>query len=215
MTTKKDTREKILESALALFRERGFAEATMREIAGAGGVAIGLAYYYFDSKDAIVLAFYQQAQADLTAPLAEAHKHRTLGARLEAIVLAKFKYFEPNRRFLGALMAHAADPASPLSPFGEPSREIREQEFAQFDRALVETRTSIRAIWRRTSGGSSGSIRWACCSSGSTTVRKANAARVSCSTRACRSSAADQAVECAAAQACTPARAQDSVGARH
>ena len=111
MTMKKDTREKILESALALFRERGFAEATMREIAARAGVAIGLAYYYFDSKD--------------------------------SIVLAKFKYFEPNRRFLGALMAHAADPASPLSPFGEPSREIREQEFAQFDRALVETRTSI------------------------------------------------------------------------
>jgi Tetracyclin repressor-like, C-terminal domain len=40
-------------------------------------------------------------------------------------------------------MAHAADPASPLSPFGEPSREIREQEFAQFDRAMKETRTSV------------------------------------------------------------------------
>jgi hypothetical protein len=40
-------------------------------------------------------------------------------------------------------MAHAADPASPLSPFGEPSREIREQEFAQCDRALTETRTSV------------------------------------------------------------------------
>jgi len=143
MTTKKDTREKILESALALFRERGFAEATMREIAARAGVAIGLAYYYFDSKDAIVLAFYQQAQTDLMAPLAEAQQHRTLGARLEAIVLAKLKYFEPNRRFLGALMAHAADPASPLSPFGEPSREIREQEFAQFNRALTETRTSV------------------------------------------------------------------------
>mgnify|MGYP001616156460 CR=1 FL=1 len=42
----------------------------------------------------------------------------------------KFRYFKPDRRFLGALMAHAADPASPLSPFGEPSREIREFDFA-------------------------------------------------------------------------------------
>ena len=40
-------------------------------------------------------------------------------------------------------MAHAADPASPLSPFAEPSREIREYEFAQFDRALAETQTSV------------------------------------------------------------------------
>jgi hypothetical protein len=40
-------------------------------------------------------------------------------------------------------MAHAADPASPLSPFGEPSREIREFDFSQFERALTETRTAV------------------------------------------------------------------------
>ena len=44
MTTK-DTRQKILDAALELFRERGFAEATMREIAARAGVATGLAYY--------------------------------------------------------------------------------------------------------------------------------------------------------------------------
>jgi AcrR family transcriptional regulator len=31
----------------------------MREIATSAGVATGAAYYYFDSKDAIVLAFYE------------------------------------------------------------------------------------------------------------------------------------------------------------
>ena len=138
-----DTRTKILEAALDLFRERGFAEATMREIASRAGVASGLAYYYFDAKDAIVLAFYQRAQDELTPHMEAAQAGKTLKDRLRAMIDARLKYFEPNRRFLGALMAHAANPNSPLSPFGEPSKEIREREFARIQRAIGETGTSV------------------------------------------------------------------------
>ena len=138
-----ETRAKILEAALALFRERGFAESTMREIASRAGVASGLAYYYFDSKDAIVLAFYHRAQDELAPLIEAAQKGKTLRERLRAMVEAKFAYFQPNRRFLGALMANAANPASPLSPFGEPSRDIREQEFATLARAIEETGTAV------------------------------------------------------------------------
>jgi AcrR family transcriptional regulator len=141
----KDTREKIMEAALELFRERGFAEATMREIASRAGVATGLAYYYFKSKDAIVLAFYQRAKEDLAVALDAAQTDKQLAGRLRALIEAKFSYFKPNRRFLGALMAHAADASNPLSPFGEPSREVREFDIAQFERALVETNTRVPA----------------------------------------------------------------------
>lgn len=140
-----ETREKILEAALELFRERGFAEATMREIAARAGVATGLAYYYFASKDAIVLAFYQRAKDDLAGRLESAHEEKRLAARLQALIETKFTYFAPNRSFLGALMGHAADPASPLSPFGDPAREIREADLAHFERALTDTGTSIPA----------------------------------------------------------------------
>jgi AcrR family transcriptional regulator len=142
MTTK-DTRQKILDAALELFRERGFAEATMREVAARAGVATGLAYYYFKSKDAIVLAFYQQARDDLATELEAAHESGRAADRIQALIEAKFNYFKPNRRFLGALMAHAADASSPLSPFGEPSREIREFDLAHFQRALTETGTRV------------------------------------------------------------------------
>lgn len=141
----KDTRDRILEAALTLFRERGFAEATMREIAAKAGVATGLAYYYFESKDAIVLAFYQRAREDMGPLLEAAHRERTLAGRVQALIEAKFSYFKPNRRFLGAILTHAADPASPLSPFNDASHEIREFEFAQFNRALDDTRTSVPA----------------------------------------------------------------------
>ena len=63
------TRARILECALAIFRERGFENSTMREIAKAAGVAVGAAYYYFDSKNAIVMAFYQRAQEEMAPSL--------------------------------------------------------------------------------------------------------------------------------------------------
>jgi len=40
----------------------------MRDVANQAGVALGAAYYYFDSKDAIVMGFYERAQEHL-APL--------------------------------------------------------------------------------------------------------------------------------------------------
>lgn len=138
-----ETREKILEAALELFREKGFAETSMREVAAQARVATGLTYYYFASKDAIVHAFYQRAKDDLGPLLEGAQKGRKLDARLAAIITVKFRYFEPNRKFLGALMGHAADPANPLSPFAPESRAVREQDLAQFARALAETDTSV------------------------------------------------------------------------
>ena len=138
-----ETREKILEAALELFREKGFAETSMREVAAQARVATGLAYYYFASKEAIVHAFYQRAKDDLTPLLEGAQKGKKLEARLAAIIMVKFRYFEPNRKFLGALMGHAADPSNPLSPFAPESRAVREQDLAQFARALAETDTSV------------------------------------------------------------------------
>ena len=156
-----DTRSKILEAALDLFRERGFAESTMREIASRAGVASGLAYYYFDSKDAIVLAFYHRAQDELASRIEAAQQGKTFPDRLRAMIEAKLEYFTPNRRFLGALMTHAADPSNPLSPFGAASKDIRETEFATIERALRETNTSVpkdlaaqmpRILWIYTMG---------------------------------------------------------------
>lgn len=140
-----ETRAKILEAALELFREKGFAETSMREVANRAKVATGLAYYYFASKDVIVHDFYQKAKDDLAPLLDAAQKGKKLETRLAALITVKFQYFEPNRKFLGALMGHAADPANPLSPFAPESKEVREQDLAQFVRALEETETTVPA----------------------------------------------------------------------
>lgn len=143
-TTKSDeTRARILAAAMELFRRGGFEETTMREIAEEAGVATGAAYYYFDSKDAIVLAFYSQAQNDMEPLLAEALAGPGgLERRLRALLDVKLKYFEQNRRLLGTLAAHA-DPEHPLSPFSDRTREIRERDMQYFERALSASRLRI------------------------------------------------------------------------
>jgi AcrR family transcriptional regulator len=138
-----DKRTRILEAALDLFRERGFAESTMREIAARAGVASGLAYYYFDSKDAIVLAFYHRAKDELAPAIEAAQQGKTLQARMKAMIEARLEYFKPNRRFLGALMTHAADPSNPLSPFSVASKDIRDADIENIARALRETNTFV------------------------------------------------------------------------
>ncbi len=144
-TTKKseETRARILEAALALFRQRGFEKTTMRDIAQKSAVALGAAYYYFDSKDALVMGFYERAQRDLDPLLEDAlAKAQGLEERLRAAIDVKFHYFAPNRKLLGALSAHI-DPQHPLSPFSEETRAIRERDIAFLAAAVEGSKSRI------------------------------------------------------------------------
>jgi AcrR family transcriptional regulator len=137
------TRARILDAAIGLFRRRGFEAATMREIAVEAGVAIGAAYYYFESKNAIVLAFYDRSRHEM-APLLEAALASSgdLRSRLAAVIAVKLNYFLPNRDMLAAL-AGRTDPADPLSPFSEQTREIREADIDVFARTIADSGTRI------------------------------------------------------------------------
>jgi AcrR family transcriptional regulator len=122
-----DTRRKIYEAAMELFREKGFEPTTMRDIAAKAGVALGGAYYYFSSKDAIVLAFYREMQESSNQLVLEALAGRTkLKDRIHAVLERRLELLAPNRKFCAALFRHAPDGADPLSPFSDESRAIRE-----------------------------------------------------------------------------------------
>lgn len=134
-----ESRKRILAAALKIFRDRGFNSATMREVAAEAGVAIGAAYYYFDSKDAIVMAFYEQAQEDMAPSLdGILSESRTLEQRLRGIIGQKIEYFAPNRSLVGTLSAHI-DPEHPLSPFSEATAQIRNRDVSFFRRAVEES----------------------------------------------------------------------------
>jgi AcrR family transcriptional regulator len=132
------TERKILDAALNMFQAKGFEEATMREIATTAGVATGAAYYYYPSKDAIVLAFYERSCVEMQPRIenAVAESACKLEDRLKALIGAKLEYFAPYRGVLRALLKNGADPAHPLSPFSQNNRSIRERDIAGFQKIL-------------------------------------------------------------------------------
>jgi AcrR family transcriptional regulator len=131
------TRDRIRDAALARFRRDGFDATTMRDVAEAADVALGAAYHYFESKDAIVLAYYERVQdehaARATAALAGA---RTLRARLGAVMHSKLDILEPDRKLMGALLRYTGTPDHPLSFLGPGTRRLRDDSVAIFAQAV-------------------------------------------------------------------------------
>jgi AcrR family transcriptional regulator len=133
------TSNRILDSALDLFRQDGFDTATMRDVAAKAGVATGAAYYYYASKDAIVMAFYQRACDEMQAQINAALEHaKGLEGRLRVLIRIKILYFAPNRDVLRALLRNGADPNHPLSPFSPETKKIRDLDIEWFRRILLD-----------------------------------------------------------------------------
>jgi AcrR family transcriptional regulator len=53
-------KHQLIDSALMLFAEKGYENATIKDLAEACGVAPGLVYHYFDSKEDLLLAVFEK-----------------------------------------------------------------------------------------------------------------------------------------------------------
>lgn len=134
-----ETRQRILGAALKLFHDRGFEAATMRDVAEEAGVATGAAYYYFPSKDAIVMEFYRRSSTEMQIKIEAALENATgLEQRLDQLIRVKWAHFAPHRGVLRALLRNGADPKSPLSPFSSQTSEIRETDIGWFRRIVAD-----------------------------------------------------------------------------
>ena len=143
------TRTLIVETALRLFQENGYAKTTMRAIAKEAGVSVGNAYYYFNSKEQLVQGFYdritelhEQAVAPVLATELE------FGSRLSAVMHTWLDVAAPYHEFGKQFFVNAADPDSPLSPFSVESSPARDAQIALHRRVLdgssVKVDTELR-----------------------------------------------------------------------
>ena len=60
-----DTKEKIWRGAAELFRERGYAGVSMRDIADRAGIRVGNLTYYYPKKEDLVEAMYLEAAEEM------------------------------------------------------------------------------------------------------------------------------------------------------
>lgn len=131
------TKKKILEAALRLFRKRGFERTTMRDVAKAAGVALGAAYYYFPSKDALVLAYYDTTtETHMLEARVGMEMADSLEGRLRVIFHTKLDGIARDRKLLSALFRSVGDPSSELSIFSAQAKRVRDESIAIFREAL-------------------------------------------------------------------------------
>jgi AcrR family transcriptional regulator len=132
-----ETRNRILDAALRLFRERGFEKTTMRDVAAEAGVATGAAYYYYRSKEELVMAFYLRTDREAGERLEEViGATKDLKKRIRGIIDTKFDQFAEHRLLLTALLKAGIDPRDRLSPFGDETKTIRDDNIDYYARAL-------------------------------------------------------------------------------
>ncbi len=95
------TRVRILDVADRLFREKGFDEATIRDIARGAGLATGTLFNYYPSKEEVVAALVHQAAAKARR---EFLRKRRAGAGLaEDLFLqiaTQLRAWKPLRKFI-------------------------------------------------------------------------------------------------------------------
>jgi AcrR family transcriptional regulator len=138
------TRAAILETALRLFRERGYEETTMRAIAAEAGVSVGNAYYYFASKEHLIQAFYDQAYEQHEVAVGPVLAAETdLTARMIGVIGVWLDLMDPYRAFAGTFFKNAAEPTSPLSPFSPESAPARNASIALWRRVVVGSDTKV------------------------------------------------------------------------
>ena len=146
----KETFHRVFEAALRLFAEKGYEKTTMRAISREGSLGLGALYYYFPSKEAIVLHFYEQLNEQLITEWPGLRpKSPELRDQLEAFLRFKLDKLEPHRHLIRVLLKEAVDPESALNPFSAQARDSLDKSLSIFEGMVTgkDSRRTAKALW--------------------------------------------------------------------
>jgi AcrR family transcriptional regulator len=138
-----ETRQLILDTALRLFEERGYAATTMRAIATEAGLSPSNAYYWFSSKDELVQEFYVKIQDDHLERIGDVLTgNGTLAERLSAV---EHGYLEVIGRYhgFGNAFVSTALGSDSTSPFSAESARPREKSIAIYREVVGGARPAV------------------------------------------------------------------------
>jgi AcrR family transcriptional regulator len=109
-------RNEILDAARKIFAKKGFADATMDEIAAACGLAKGTLYLYFKSKRDVYLKTLQHGITELLERVTE-NMHGVTGvrAKLRANIATRLQHAEDNRDFIKIYLTEFINVTHPAS----------------------------------------------------------------------------------------------------
>lgn len=93
------SRAKIIATALELFAQQGYEATSVRMIAQAAGIAQGLLYNYFASKEALLATIVQQSMADVRESFVGAEDTADPRQQIERLIRAAFATIQRKRAF--------------------------------------------------------------------------------------------------------------------
>ena len=155
MTVTTETPTKVLDAALGLWAEKGYAAGTMRELARRAEMSMSALYALFATKEDVVLALY----AELNRRAAEAFQAADRGETDLAVLFRRFLETKlavvgPWRAALGSLLGEAVDTASAISPFSSRSGRVLDESLARLRAIVVRSGAAVghedelaRVLW--------------------------------------------------------------------
>jgi TetR/AcrR family fatty acid metabolism transcriptional regulator len=85
-----DKRRQILDAAIRVFATRGFHACRVSDVADEAGVAYGLVYHYFDSKEEILNTLFAERWQIMLDAIAEIDRRQEIPARDKLYLVASF-----------------------------------------------------------------------------------------------------------------------------
>ncbi|GAA2334896.1 TetR/AcrR family transcriptional regulator [Dactylosporangium salmoneum] len=157
-------KELIVRAAAKVFAEKGFANATVRDIADEADTLSGSLYYYFDSKEAMVeevlgvylditVRGYQRAADELEDPVEALHELISLALRGLVQYRAEVTILQNDWHNV-----------RPIESIGRRQREVEKIWLATIERGvaagLFRSDLDVRMVYRTLMGAIQAVIRW-------------------------------------------------------
>lgn len=122
----------VLDAAARLFRERGYAVTSMRDIGAAAGMLAGSLYYHFASKDDLLVAVYAEGV-------------RRIGAAVEAALAASVEPWDRLERACAAHLTALLDD----SDYGQVVIRVRPDDAPDAAARLIALRDGYERLFAR------------------------------------------------------------------
>ncbi|MCA0455158.1 MAG: TetR/AcrR family transcriptional regulator [Chloroflexi bacterium] len=132
-----ETRQRIFDTAVKLFMEKGYEETTMREIAAEAECSLGLAYRYFESKEVVVIQLYRQLAANTKERIA-ALPELSIAERFYHVMNEVMQEISPFRPVWQGIFGGALNPNSPYGVLGDRTADIRREMKGVFMQLVTE-----------------------------------------------------------------------------
>lgn len=122
-----ETQGRLIAAGLRLFARSGYDSTSVKQIAQEAGVAQGLLYHYFASKEKLLHAIFEQSIEDVRLSFAESAGAEGSGDALELLIRSSFRIVQEKQEFWRLSYALRMQPAvlgSLAAPLSEWTTEI-------------------------------------------------------------------------------------------